>query len=131
MTSFYCYTFRFPAAPSTPESTGRSRDIEINIASPQATNSPQFPLPPLPSQHQLCHYLEPVMILSEHQIQTLLTAYHLQINSGVQRAKFTSGDVLDRARLKIITSYSRLLTSSRNPDRLFFYLTGNKPIHVG
>jgi hypothetical protein len=77
----------YPPSPSTPESPGRSRDIEINIASPQATNSPHSSLLPQPPPPPLCRYVEPIMILFQHQIQTLLRAYHLQINSGVQDMK--------------------------------------------
>jgi len=71
----------------------------VTLKSISLPHRPQtHPIPlchPPPSQHQLCHYVEPVMILSQHQIQTLLTAYHLQTSSAVQKAKCISGDVSD------------------------------------
>lgn len=58
-------------------------------------------LPHRPQTHPvpLCplSLVEPsVMILSQHQIQTLLGAYHLQINTGVQEVKSSGRKVLFR-----------------------------------
>ena len=107
----------------------------VTLKSISLPHRPQtHPIPlchPPPSQHQLCHYVEPVMILSQHQIQTLLTAYHLQTSSAVQKAKCISGDVSDWARLMVITVYPRSLTLSINSHRLVLHKRGSKTNHIG
>jgi hypothetical protein len=80
----------------------------------------------------------PVMILSQQQIQTLLSAYHLQINSEVQEVKSSERKVLFGG------CYGRslwwLVTITNNPPPLLEHtqefhtdwsLTGDsKPNHV-